>query len=545
LRYPAAWALCVAITGTGCGLDNEHDPIDPDDEVSGRGDLGDPDTIDELAQTGEHAADLTGGAAATTGQFPATLHIGGCTAAKVGPRHILTAAHCVVNREGVMNADLRPGATMRVTNEINPAGTHRAIVVRRTSVHPSWTPGSWALKEPVPTDAAVIEVEGGLDNIPTAPIDLSALSPGTPVILQGYGCESGLQGPGSTPRLKFFDTQLVDASVLSSSQIGPHPGEAPVSSLRQSYLFTPARAIDPSGASLCPGDSGGPMYTRRNGQLFVVGINAYYSFLSNNRQAGIAAYNWLTRLDDRTRHLVAQWLVNLGVSIRAISTGFAKDIGIGSNGSVWSIGAHPTGAGDFAVYRRTGEGWIPTEGNARHVAVAPDGTPWVVKENGQIFRRTGTTWQLLPGLARDIGVGADGSAWIIGANPVPGGFGVFRWTGSNWDQIDGGALRIAVTPGGSPWVVNDRAEIFSRGANGWQQRAGVAYDIGVGANGAVWVIGGAAVPGGFGVFRWNGSGWSQIDGGGVRIAVSPAGEPSIVNDLGEVYAHTAQGWQRQ
>ena len=67
----------------------------------------------------------------------------------------------------------------------------------------------------------------------------------------------------------------------------------------------------------------------------------------------------------------------------------------------------------------------------------------------------------------------------------------------------------------------------------------------MGANGAVWVIGGATRPGGFGVFRWNGSGWTQIDGGELRIAVSPAGNPWVANDLGDVYARTAQGWQRR
>jgi hypothetical protein len=524
IRCSSAFVLCVAAAGSGCALDDEALPLE--------------------AQLDEGSSELTGGLVAAPGQFPGTLHIG-CTAAKVGPRHILTAAHCVTNAAGEINADLRPGATMRVSNDVNPNGTHRSIVVRRTSVHPSWVPGSRALREPVPTDAAVIEVEGGLDHIPTVPIDLTTLSPGTPVILQGFGCENGLRGPGATPRLKYAETRLVDASVLTSPEIGPHAGEASVNALRSSYLFTPALAIGGAEASLCPGDSGGPLYTRQGGQLSVVGINAYYSFLSNDRQSGVAAYNWLTRLDATTRHLAAQWLINLGVSVRPIAVGSAKDIGIGSNGAVWSIGSHLVGGGDYTVYQRNGSGWLPTDGYARHVAVAPDGTPWVVKDNGEIYRRTGGQWQRLPGLARDIGVGADGTAWAIGLNPMPGGFGVFRWNGSNWTQIDGGAVRIAVTPTGTPWAVNDRGEIFNRGPNGWQLLPGLGRDIGVGANGAVWLIGANPVPGGFGVFRWTGSNWTQIDGGAIRIAVTPAGAPWVVNDLGDVYSREGQIWQRR
>ena len=48
---------------------------------------------------------LTGGTVATDGQFPATLYIrNNCTASKVGPRHVLTAAHCVVANDGSINA---------------------------------------------------------------------------------------------------------------------------------------------------------------------------------------------------------------------------------------------------------------------------------------------------------------------------------------------------------------------------------------------------------------------------------------------------------
>ena len=48
--------------------------------------------------------------------------------------------------------------------------------------------------------------------------------------------------------------------------------------LLQDFLLTPGRSLDSAEASLCPGDSGGPVYRddRRGGT--VVGINSYYSF---------------------------------------------------------------------------------------------------------------------------------------------------------------------------------------------------------------------------------------------------------------------------
>lgn len=221
------------------------------------------------------------------------------------------------------------------------------------------------------------------------------------------------------------------------------------------------------------------------------------------------------------------------------------DIGIAANGAVWGIGSHWVAGGDSTVYQWNGSSWVATTGNARHVAVEPDGTPWVVKNNGQIYRRVGTGWQLLPGLANDIAIGTDGVPWVIGHNSVPGGFGVFRWNGSGWTQIDGGALRIAIAPPGIPWVINDRGEILSRNGNLWQLRPGFAHDIGIASTGAIFVTGGHLVPGGYAIFRWNGSSWIQTDGGARRVAVAPNGRPWVVNDRGEVYSQEATGWQRR
>ena len=45
--------------------------------------------------TSSRADELVGGHVATESEYPSTVHTGGCTAVKVGPRHFLTAAHCL------------------------------------------------------------------------------------------------------------------------------------------------------------------------------------------------------------------------------------------------------------------------------------------------------------------------------------------------------------------------------------------------------------------------------------------------------------------
>jgi hypothetical protein len=54
---------------------------------------------------------------------------------------------------------------------------------------------------------------------------------------------------------------------------------------------------------------------------------------------------------------------------------------------------------------------------------------------------------------------------------------------------------------------------------------GSATDIAVGANGAVWVVGTNPTIGGYGIYRWNGDGWTRLPGGAVAIAVDATGNP--------------------
>ena len=138
--------------------------------------------------------------------------------------------------------------------------------------------------------------------------------------------------------------------------------------------------------------------------------------------------------------------------------GSARDIGA-CDQSVWAVGGRPV-PGGHGIYRWNGSGWDGVDGGAVRIAVAPDGSPWVVNDAGGIFQRAGSQWHQVPGGAHDIGVGADGSVWVVGTDPVPGGHGIYRWNGSGWDGVDGGAVRIAVAPDGSPWVVNDAGGIF-------------------------------------------------------------------------------------
>jgi len=46
-------------------------------------------------------------------------------------------------------------------------------------------------------------------------------------------------------------------------------------------------------------------------------------------------------------------------------------------------------------------------------------------------------------------------------------------------------------------------------------------------------------------FKWNGTTWVPVDGGGVRIAVGPDGLPWMVNSVGNIYHDEGHGWVQQ
>jgi hypothetical protein len=72
-------------------------------------------------------------------------------------------------------------------------------------------------------------------------------------------------------------------------------------------------------------------------------------------------------------------------------------------------------------------------------------------------------------------------------------------------------------------------------------RPGCAVDIGIGG-GVAWIVGCNRVPGGFGIYRWNGSGWTQLPGGAIEIGVDPAGNAWVTNEFGDIYRWNGTGW---
>jgi len=141
--------------------------------------------------------------------------------------------------------------------------------------------------------------------------------------------------------------------------------------------------------------------------------------------------------------------------------GSLTDVAVGANGTEWGLGTVPV-PGGYQIFERTGNNWTLEPGGAVDIAVAPDGSAWVVNSIHQVSHWNGVAFgNPLPGTAAtDISVGANGAIWVIGTVPVPGGYQIFERNGNSWTLEPGGAVDVAVAPDGSAWVVNSIGQVF-------------------------------------------------------------------------------------
>ena len=278
---------------------------------------------DRADRVGASDGALVGGHEAAAGEYPATVEIaGGCTAAKIGPRHFLLAAHCVHDTTAnALSAAYVAGARMRVdAGALGGGGPGADVTIAATHIFPAWTAACVApcpvnvLAATHPADVALIEVAEETPAIAEASLDPRPVADGNRVVLAGYGCEVGLYKAfgAPAPRLKVDETAAIGEDALL------HPGSfvsaADVPAIGASFVVTAGHALDATSASLCFGDSGGPLYRREASGLLVVGINAYYTFPSPFD--GVSQTNWHTRVDAAAPQGVLAWLSGLGANVR-------------------------------------------------------------------------------------------------------------------------------------------------------------------------------------------------------------------------------------
>ena len=166
-------------------------------------------------------------------------------------------------------------------------------------------------------DVAVIELATDLADVPVATVASAPLAAGERVTVLGFGCTAGVLVADTREALtlKYAETKLVpaeravhDGSPVLATELAQVAGI---------YSLTAGPGAARSKAGLCPGDSGGPLYAKRDGVLVVVGVNSNYTLGPEAKDSvGLPVTNWHTRLDDASRHGISAWLKTVGVTVK-------------------------------------------------------------------------------------------------------------------------------------------------------------------------------------------------------------------------------------
>lgn len=274
---------------------------------------------------GQQEENLIGGERVARDLFAATVRLPAskCTASWVGPRHLLTAAHCVFDASrGAPMAGYAAGASLA----IDTATGLFDVTIEVTVVSETWAelcPRTYCGIAEVAArqDAADVALIVLRDDVPDQrflPVTADAQAPGDAVIIQGFGCEDGLYAGDerSDINLASAETRVVPAT--DALHEGSFIGEDHLEAASGNYFMTAGPAHAAGGAGLCPGDSGGPVYANTATGLAIAGVNANYTLLPEAQDPlGLPVTNWHTRLDGDARHAIATWLGEHGATFAA------------------------------------------------------------------------------------------------------------------------------------------------------------------------------------------------------------------------------------
>lgn len=275
---------------------------------------------------GESEMSLVGGEVAAADAFPSSLEIiDVCSGTKAGSHHILTAAHCLRDGLGAIRPSFARGEPLRVRLRADGARGSEVTTLRiaQTSIHPRLEAlcphqpcgNTAAFDRRDALDIAVIEVESGLEGIPTAQVDVAPPQIGDAITMVGYGCQTDLWTDDRDGKLRFGHATPV-GSEITIHRDGLRPDEgAARAKLEGDFFFTRGPAAEPSAPGelrpgVCSGDSGGAVY--RKGTNVVVGVNASYTRIG---QSGITVSNWHARVDGEARWGAAAWLEAKGIAL--------------------------------------------------------------------------------------------------------------------------------------------------------------------------------------------------------------------------------------
>ena len=92
-------------------------------------------------------------------------------------------------------------------------------------------------------------------------------------------------------------------------------------------------------------------------------------------------------------------------------TGSASQVALAPDGSMWVLSDLPSGTDKYIWHYASGT-WTNISGEASAIAVRPDGTLYAINSLGAIYAYSGGAWTGIGGTGGSIGAGGDGSIYV-------------------------------------------------------------------------------------------------------------------------------------
>lgn len=201
----------------------------------------------------------------------------------------------------------------------------------------------------------------------------------------------------------------------------------------------------------------------------------------------------------------------------------AKDVAVASDGTYYMINRIGI------IYKYKGNDWEQLNGSDGLAISANGGKVFMVNTAGFVYERVNDKWIKLPGSdAVDITVASDGNVFMVNSH---GNIYNYHSSSKKWSQMAGSdATRISTGSGGI-WMINTVGKIYNLVGSSWKQMSGSdGRDITVSNDGKVFITNTVGK-----IYERDGSSWKQLDGSdGVAVAANDK-KLVMVNTVGRMY----------